>query len=66
VDERREIKAMFGEPMPALRRFCSGCHHSDFVHRDPAPRECLYSECTCPGYIRVSIAADAAPARTVA
>jgi hypothetical protein len=30
-----------------LRRMCSACVHSEFVHADGRPRECLYSDCPC-------------------
>jgi hypothetical protein len=26
---------------------CSACVHSEFVHADGRPRECLYSDCPC-------------------
>jgi hypothetical protein len=30
-----------------LRRPCFVCVHSEFVHADAQPRECLYSDCAC-------------------
>jgi hypothetical protein len=30
-----------------LRHPCAACTHSEFVHADGDPRECLFSECAC-------------------
>ena len=33
-----------------LVTLCSRCHHSEFLHCDPAGGPCLFSECMCPRF----------------
>jgi hypothetical protein len=50
-----------------LRRPCAACVHSEFVHADGEPRDCLFSDCTCASFtVDVAAAERRGSGRTTA